>query len=212
MRIRIDLSRDPVEVPLVGPFAGVVLTVRRLTSPDYIRAQEAARAILRDKSALAQVLLRHKLVTSADDLARAQSDLTFQAGFGAWLATVECGLAGIVAWSGIELMDGSPAPLPRDLTKVAGIAEPVDPADLAAREVMESLLLDQGFAGQVEAALNRSSRLLAIEGNVSGLSGNGSAAAAPTTTGGPTGADTAKPPESPAPTADGTGPGDAAPL
>lgn len=208
--IRIALSREPVEVPLAGSYAGVVLTVRRLTSPDYVKAGEAAKAIIRDKVALAQILLRHDLAATAADLARAQADPAFQVGFAVWLGSVECALAGIKAWTGIVLEGGETAPLAADLSMVAGVAEPADPADLAARIAMETLMLDQAFCSQVEAALNQSSRLLAVEGNGSGLSGNGSAGAAPTITGGRSGAGGATKPAKAAPKASGTGRGGAA--
>lgn len=202
--IRVALSREPVEVPLVGAFTGVVLTIRRLTAPDFSRAQGHVQSLLRDKGALATILLRNQLVETAADLERAQNDLAFQTGFAVWLSSVECALVGIKAWTGVTLDDGAPAPLARDLSKVAGIADPPDPADLAARLTLETLMLDQGFQAQVEAALNRSSRLLAIEGNGSGLSANGSAVAPLKTPGGPPGAATARKPRKAAPKAAAT--------
>lgn len=205
MGVRVSVSREPVVEPLRGPLEGVTLTVRRLTTPDFSRCQQAVMSLLKDKGALAIILTRHELVTTAKDLKRAQTDPAFQAGYAVWLTSVECAMAGIVDWDGVSGDDGGKAPLVKDLTLAAGIAEPEDPHALAARITMETLMLDQVFEGQAMAAVNRSARLLAIEGNGSGLSANGSAAAAPKTTEGPTGASAARKPRKAARAADATG-------
>lgn len=202
--IRLSILKGPVKVKLAGPFAGVTLTLRRLTTVEWSRARDRALGLVRDREAFAAILTRHELVATAHDLNRALSDLEFQTGFAMWLGSVEMGLAAITAWEGIEDEEG-PAPLARDLSKVAGIALPADPHDLAARIAMETLMLDPGFERQVMAQIEAAARILAIEGNGSGSSANGSAGAAPTA-GGPHGAPTATRQKKAAPGAAGTAP------
>ncbi len=196
--IRVSTLQGPVTVTLRGAFVGVGVTLRRLTTVEFSRAQTRALAILADKEAFATVLTRNQLCASAAELNRALSDVDFQSGFAAWLGSVECGLAAILGWTGIEAENG-PAPLARDPVKVMGRVSPEDPHDLAARLVMETLMLDAGFERQVMAEIDAAARLLVVEGKGSGPSDHGSAAAAPMTTGGLPGAETAARPGSAAP-------------
>lgn len=164
--IRIATLRGPVTEAMRAPFAGVSLTVRRLTTPDFVRCQAAAWSIIRDREALPIVLERHSLVRTAGDMKRAMSDVAFQGGIGAWLASVECGLAAISDWEGLVGDDGeTKAPLAAELVKVAGVVQPVEAADLAARITMETLMLDVAFERQARAMIDKAAVLLAVEGN-----------------------------------------------
>lgn len=183
MTIIVALTREPVEIQLTGAYAGVGVTLRRLTTPQFQNCQNRALAILADGPALTTVLIRHGLCETAADVKRALTDPDFAAGFGAWLGEVECGIEAILAWTGIATTTGETAPLARDRRKVAGVAEPVDPADLLAREVIEALFLDQHFRSQVSRHIDMAARILAIEGKGSGLSETGTAGAAPTAEG-----------------------------
>jgi len=187
--IRISTLKGPVTVELAGPYSGVSLTLRRLTTVEWSRARDLALGLVRDRESFAAILTRHDLVATAGDLSRALTDLDFQTGFAMWLGSVEAGLAAISCWQGIEAEEG-PAPLAKDLTKVAGVAIPADPRDLAARIAMETLMLDSGFERQAMAQIEAAARILAVEGNALGSSANGSAGAAPTVEG-PNGAPTA---------------------
>lgn len=183
MAIIVQLMREPVTVDLVGAYAGVGVTLRRLTTPQFQNCQNRALAILSDGAALTTVLVRHGLCETGADVKRALNDPAFAAGFGAWLGEVECGIEAISAWTGIKTETGEPAPLARDRSKIAGVVEPVDPADLLAREVIETMFLDQHFRSQVSRQIDMAARILAIEGKGSGLSETGTAGAAPTAEG-----------------------------
>lgn len=196
-------TREPVTVPLTGAYAGATVTLRRLTTPQFNNCRSRAMAILSDKEALVQVLERNGLIESGAQLKAVIADPTFAAGYGGWLAGVECGLEAIIGWTGIETEPGRPAPIARDRYKVGGIADPLDPADLEARLVMETLFLCEGFERQVSAHIDLAARILVAEGKGSGPSQAGTAGEAPTA-GGLNGAGDASRPARAAPGAEET--------
>ncbi|MBX3480084.1 MAG: hypothetical protein KF842_06765 [Caulobacter sp.] len=163
--IRVSSLTDPVTVSLAAPYSGVTITLRRLSTVDFARCSARAADIVRDTAALSTVITRHNLAETAADLNRALNDLAFQAGFAAWLASVECALAAVISWTGIVGEAGEAAPLPARLSHVAGVVSPADPADLAARITMETLLLDQAFERQLTGHIDLAARILVCEGN-----------------------------------------------
>jgi hypothetical protein len=68
----------------------------------------------------------------------------FISGIAVWLAAVECGIRGILSWTGIEGDDKQPAPV--------------------SREVLEVLMLDEGFSQQIMNHLDAAARILVVEG------------------------------------------------
>ncbi len=151
-QIVVALSREPVTVSLTGAYVGVTVTLRRLTTPDYAEAQQAAQAIIQDESKLLPLLIEHGLLPEGklknwkrmktSDPARYAA---FLSGVAVWVGAVECGVKGIDAWTGILGEDRkTPAPL--------------------CREVLEVLMLDDHFSSQVTSELDKAARILAIEG------------------------------------------------
>lgn len=161
MTVRIALKTDPVTRPLRAPYAGATVTVRRLRTPQWEAARDAAQALLRDDARLLEKLIDHDLLPEGgvkgwkrmkdqDPVAYAQ----FLVGIALWLTAVECALVGVLEWTGVEVEKGVPAPL--------------------TREVLEAALLDDGLSGQVMGLLTEAARLLIVEGEPFGASPNGS--------------------------------------
>lgn len=171
--IRIATSREPVTEPLSVPYGDVTVTLNRLTSADFGEAHQATQAILRNDAALLNLLVQHDLLPAGGVKAwKAMKDrdalryAAFLSGIGVWLAAVECGVRGIVSWTGILGEGRLPAPV--------------------TREVIEVLMLDEAFSNQVMARLDSAARILVTEGKPSGASPSGSSepattASAPTT-------------------------------
>ncbi|MBJ7485963.1 hypothetical protein [Brevundimonas sp.] len=160
-QIVVSLIREPVTVPLTGAYAGVTVTLRRLTTPDYAEAQQAAQAIIQDESKLLPLLIEHGLLPEGKLKAWKRKKETdpisyarFLTGVAMWVGAVECGVKGIDSWTGILGEDRKPAPVHRD--------------------VIEVLMLDEHFSSQVTAELDKAARILAIEGKPSGVSPTGS--------------------------------------
>jgi len=149
--IRISLNREPVAITLTGPYAGVVVTLKRLTSVDYAEAHHASQAILRDDAALLPLLAEHELLPAkgikgwkrlkTDD---PHSHAAYLTGIAVWLLAVECGLRGITDWAGIRGDDGQ--------------------AVAVNREALEVLMLDEWFQREVMGELEKAARILSIEG------------------------------------------------
>lgn len=161
MTVVVSLLKGPVTRPLPPPYAGVTVTLRRLRSPEWQSAYEAAMTTLRDDAALLNLLVEHDLLPDGsvkrwkrmkdfEPLEYAE----FLAGVGQWLSAVECSLKGLVEWKGLSLLGGAPAPV--------------------TREVLEVLLLDDALRGAVMSVLTEAGRLLIVEGEPSGASLNGS--------------------------------------
>lgn len=149
--IRIATTREPVTVALTGPYAGVTLTLKRLTSADYGEAQQAAHAIVTNDALLLSLLVEHDLLPKGGvkgwkrlkthDL---MGYAAFLSGIGVWLSAVECGVRGIDGWTGI-MGEG-------------------DAAASVSRETIEVLMLDEGFQRQAMAELDKAARILIVEG------------------------------------------------
>lgn len=159
--IRVGTLREPVTVSLTGPYAGVSITLNRLTSVKFGEAHQAVQAMLRDDGKLLPLLAQHGLFPEGGIKAwKAMRDkdvmryAAFVSGIGVWLAAVECGVRGIVSWEGIVGDDKKPAPV--------------------TREVIEVLMLDETFSGQCMARLDEVARILITEGKPLGVSPIGS--------------------------------------
>ena len=153
--IRIETNRDPVTVPLKPPYAGVTVTFKRLTTPDYGEARQAAHAILRDDAALINLLVKHDLLPEGgvkawkrmkdkDVLAYA----AFISGIGVWLGAVECAVRGVLSWTGV--VDKKRRPVPVD------------------REALEVMMLDEALSSLLMSELDQAARILLIEGEPCG--------------------------------------------
>lgn len=143
--IRIALTREPVTVPLEGPFAGCSVTLRRLTANAFAEAKNAALALLKDKSRLVELLEQYDLRADGRKIRELTSDPEFMAGVGEWLGAVECGVRAITALTGFADEDG----------------KPIEPT----REAMEVLFLNEPFMRQVLPMIDKAAQLLAVEGN-----------------------------------------------
>lgn len=155
--IRIALNREPVTVPLEGPFAGCTVTLRRLTSNEFAEAQDAAKAILADKSRLVELIEKHDLRPEGVRIRELLADLPFLLGVSEWLAAVECGVRAISAWSGFADEEGRP------------IEVPGRRADAEARQrwrtALESAFLAEPLMRQAMREIDRAAQLLVVEGN-----------------------------------------------
>ncbi|MCA0366809.1 MAG: hypothetical protein LCH57_01940 [Proteobacteria bacterium] len=156
MTVRVSLKTGPVTKALRAPYAALTITARRLRSPEWDSARDAAQAILRDDAALLNLLVKHDLLPpggvrgwkrlkDADPAGYAR----FLTGIGLWLTAVECALVGLSAWSGVAGEDGADAPI--------------------TREVLEVLLLDGALSDQIMAILTEAARLLVVEGEPFGV-------------------------------------------
>ena len=143
--IRIALNREPVTVPLKGPFAGCSVTLRRLTSNVFAEAKDAAVALLRDKSRLVELLEQYDLRPEGRKIRDLTADPEFMAGIGEWLGAVECGVRAITGLDGF-----------RDET-----GKPIQPS----REALEVLFLNEPFLRQVLPQIDAAAQLLVLEGN-----------------------------------------------
>lgn len=186
MTVILQTTRAPVTKTLAGRAAGATVTLRRLIAPDYQNCLARAMALLSDTEALVVILDRHDLIRSGRELKTILTDPHANAGLAKWLCDVECGIEAIDGWTGFEVEPGRPAPLARDRTTIAGVADPRDPTDLLARIAMETLMLDEELGQQIMREIDLAARILAAEGKGSGVSESGTAGPAPTA-GTPTG-------------------------
>ena len=62
MSVRVSLKQGPVTKPLRFPYADVTITARRLRSPEWDSARDAAQAILRNDAELLNLLVKHELL------------------------------------------------------------------------------------------------------------------------------------------------------
>lgn len=171
--IRVALLTEPVTRTLNPPYHDLRVTVRRLRSPEWDAAREAAMVIVRDDAELLNLLVQHDLLPEggvrgwkrmkdADPLAYAR----FITGVSMWLTAVECALVGVLSWVGLTTDDGKPAPLDRATLQV--------------------VLLDETISDQLMSILTEAGQILVVEGKPSGASPSGSleparTASAPTT-------------------------------
>ena len=141
----------------------MTVTVRRLRSPEWASAKDAALNILRNDAELLNLLVKHELLPAGgvrgwkrmkdtDPAAYA----AFLTGVGMWLTAVECALVGVSSWTGIDTEDGHAAPI--------------------TREVLEGLLLDEALSDQLMHVLTEAARLFIVEGEPFGASPAGSSA------------------------------------
>lgn len=149
--IRIGTSREPVTVELTGPYAGVSVTLKRLTSADYGEARQAAHAILRNDADLLNLLVKHDLLPTGGVKAWKQMKdkdvlayAAFISGVSIWLGAVECAMRGVQSWTGIVCDDGKPAPIDRD--------------------TLETLMLDETLCSILMNELDKAARILLVEG------------------------------------------------
>ena len=149
--IRISLNREPVTVALTGPYDGVEVILKRLTSVDYAEAHHGSQAILRDDAALLPLLAEHELLPVGGIKAwkRLKTDdphgyAAYLTGIAVWLLAIECGLRGILEWTGIQGDDGRAVPVNR--------------------ETLEVLMLDEWFQREVMGELEKAARILSVEG------------------------------------------------
>lgn len=163
MSVRVALKLGPVTKALRFPYADVTITARRLRTPEWDSARDAAQAILRNDADLLNLLVKHDLLPKGgvrgwkrmkdnDPVAYAQ----YLIGIGMWLTAVECALVGVADWTGIKTEDGVPAPIERD--------------------VLEVLLLDEALSDQILGVVTEAAQLLIVEGEPFGASPNGSSA------------------------------------
>lgn len=156
MTVFVSLRTEPETRKLAVPFDNVTVTVKRLRTPEWEAAREAAQAIVRDDAKLWPLLVEHDLLPKGGLKAlkrqRETDPLEYLAalsGIVVWLTSVECALAGLLSWEGIK-------------DQATGKDMPVT------REVLEALLLDDRMSGQLMAILTDVARLLVIEGKPSG--------------------------------------------
>lgn len=149
--VRVSTTRTPVSVPLKGRYGEVTVTLNRLTSPHFAEARQAAQALLADDAKLLVLLAEHELLPEGGVRAwkRMKEDdpiryAAFVSGVGIWLGAVECGLRGVMAWTGIVGEDEGPAPIDR--------------------ATLEVLMLDEDFRQQVMDELDAAAKILVVEG------------------------------------------------
>lgn len=163
--ILIQLNREPVTIPLTGAYAGVTVTLRRLTSVHFAIARHAAQVILEDDGKLLILLSEYDLLPkgSVKEWRRLRDKepveyAAFLTGIRMWLVAVECGLLGIESWSGIGgVTGGADAPTGaggRDLTAPAAIS----------REALQVLMQDEAYSQQIMDGLDSAARILRTEG------------------------------------------------
>lgn len=167
MTVRVETKTGPVTKSLRAPYSDVKVTVRRLRTPEWDSAREAAQAVLRNDAKLLPLLIEHDLLPPGGVKAwrrlRDHEPMKYTQsliGVAMWLTAVEAALVGVISWEGINTADGGPAPV--------------------TREVLEVLCLDDALSGQIMDVLGEAARLLIIEGKPSGASPNGSSEPAPT--------------------------------
>lgn len=148
--VTIATTREPVTVSLKGAYAQVTVTLRRLTSPHFGMARHAAQSILDDDGKLLVLLAEHDLLPkgSVKELKRLRDEdlvdyAAFMTGIRLWISAVECGLLGILSWTGIGQ---------------GGASAPVD------RQTLEVLMLDESFSQQIMDELDLAARILLLEG------------------------------------------------
>lgn len=149
--VTVVTRRDPVTVPLSGAYAGVTVTLARLTSPQFAQARHAAQAILDDDGNVIVLMSEHDLLPPGGVRAwkRMRDDdpiafAAFMTGIRVWVCAVECGLIGIQSWTGIKVEGGTAAPVERNL--------------------LEILMLDESFSQQIMDELDAAARILLLEG------------------------------------------------
>ncbi|MBD3571703.1 hypothetical protein EJ082_01760 [Brevundimonas diminuta] len=156
MTVVVSTRTEPVTRPLSPPFQSMTVTVRRLRTPEWEGARDAAQAILRDDGKLLPLLMEHELLPDGGVKAlrhmREKSPLqyaVFLSGIGLWLTAVECALVGLISWEGV-VDEGTRKPAP------------------ITREVLQVLLLDDRMSDQLMNILTEAARLLIVEGKPSG--------------------------------------------
>ena len=161
MTIRVETKTGPVTKSLRAPYADVKVTVRRLRTPEWDTAREAAQAILRDDGKLLELMLAHDLLPEGGVKAwrrlRDKEPVKYtQAlmGLSLWLVAIEAMLLGVISWEGFVNAEGQPAPV--------------------SREVLEVLCLDDALSSQIMDVLGEAARLLIVEGKPSGVLPSGS--------------------------------------
>ena len=109
MSVRVALKLGPVTKALRFPYADVTITARRLRTPEWDSARDAAQAILRNDADLLNLLVKHDLLPKGgvrgwkrmkdnDPVAYAQ----YLIGIGMWLTAVECALVGVAALASVH--------------------------------------------------------------------------------------------------------------
>lgn len=172
MTVRISLMREPVAVTLAPPFDSVRLVLRRLTSPEFAICRHRALTLIADREAVLIILHRNGLLQTGGDAVRAFEDANFRAGWAEWLAAIECFIAAVDTIEGVSFGEPGaekPLALPRDRTRIAGVADPLDPADLEVRLAVEQLLLNEALQRQITAEIDAAARLMVAEGKGSGI-------------------------------------------
>lgn len=112
--IRLALLTGSVRVPS-RVYPGVAYTLRRLRSPQMEAAASAAQAAVRDLAKGGEVLAAYGL--TPQDLGNGApldlSDLEAVAGVGVIIGAVEVLMRALVAWEGVEAVDGAAAEITR---------------------------------------------------------------------------------------------------
>lgn len=152
MTVIVSTKLDPVTRALAAPYDRIKVTVRRLRSPEWESAREAAQAIVRDESKLWPLLVEHDLLPKGGLKALRRQKFNEPVAYAlalsgvvVWLVAVECALAGLLSWEGIIDQDsGQTAPI--------------------TREVLQVLLLDDQISEQLMGILTEAARLLVVEG------------------------------------------------
>lgn len=152
MTVKLSLKTDPLRVPLKAPYSSVTVKVRRLRSPEWDGAREAAQGIVNDDAKLWPILVEHDLLPAGGlkALKRKRDNdpieyWAFLSGVVAWLVAVECALLGLLEWEGIiDQETGAPAEINRATLQV--------------------LLLDDAMSQQLMQLLTDAARVLVVEG------------------------------------------------
>lgn len=149
--IKLSLQTDPVRVLLKAPYDSVTVTVRRLRSPEWESAREAAQTIVKDDGKLWPILVEHDLLPRGGlkALKRLRDNdpleyWAFLTGVITWLVAVECALVGLIEWEGVHLESGEPAKINR--------------------ETLQVLLLDEQMSSALMEILTSAARILVTEG------------------------------------------------
>jgi hypothetical protein len=152
MTVIVSTKLDPVTRKLSAPYDSIEVTVRRLRSPEWEAAREAAQAIVRDESKLWPLLVDHDLLPKGGLKALRRQKINDPmaysmalSGIVVWLVAVECALVGLLSWEGLK-------------DQSTGQAAPIT------REVLQVLLLDDQISEQLMGILTEAARLLVVEG------------------------------------------------
>lgn len=152
--IRLSLLGGTVEADFSALYPGFKVQLLRLTTLELSVARRTAMRVLEKARDGVEGLAPYGLATpDAAGMKLDTSDLDQMTGVGELVGAVECCLLAFKSWEGVELEDGSVAPI--------------------TRETLSLLLMDDTLRRYAVGKIDQAARVLVTEGNGSGPSRNG---------------------------------------